>query len=582
MRINLSSWGSKQQTIADWLVQEIWSKYQVPKAVGKDWIEKQQLLLLLDGLDEVKAECREACVQYINQFMQDHGQTDVVICSRIKDYEALSTRLQLRGAIFIHSLTPDQINQYLEGAGEQLKAVKILLREDTALQELARSPLTLSVMTLAYQGKTVEELSRTNSVEERRKHLFDTYIKRMFSQETIGKPREYKSPYQNQQAKLWLTWLSQRMLQESQTVFLIENIQPSWLRTNLEKWMYGLSISLSIILAIVIPTISMGLPVLFDTTIETTFGISSFLVFAFIAIYFGAWGLLLGVISSAFVLWDLMIGKPFPLCRRIRKFFGDLLLSNNLITNQIKHLWNFSTLFLSLIFKNYITSKVELVETVKWSWKGLLKVPVNGLRCGLIVGFVLSATVVIISGIVSLVFGVNSASLLDILISLTINLFFGVLIGTILGMFIGLLTGIWLMPYGGITIESKVDSTTIANEGIWKSLQNSITLGVVGIISGSIFGILVIFFPGTLASKLTAVMVSALLWCFGLGFLSAGAVTKHFILRLILFHKGYIPWNYASFLNYATERIFLQKVGGGYIFVHRMLQEHFAQMEFGE
>ncbi|WP_230967953.1 hypothetical protein [Nostoc sp. WHI] len=28
-----------------------------------------------------------------------------------------------------------------------------------------------------------------------------------------------------------------------------------------------------------------------------------------------------------------------------------------------------------------------------------------------------------------------------------------------------------------------------------------------------------------------------------------------------------------------TNRIFLQKVGGGYIFVHRMLQEHFASME---
>ncbi|MDJ0904037.1 MAG: hypothetical protein QNJ55_35140 [Xenococcus sp. MO_188.B8] len=36
-------------------------------------------------------------------------------------------------------------------------------------------------------------------------------------------------------------------------------------------------------------------------------------------------------------------------------------------------------------------------------------------------------------------------------------------------------------------------------------------------------------------------------------------------------------WNYARFLDYASDRIFLQKVGGGYIFIHRLLLEHFAQ-----
>ena len=51
---------------------------------------------------------------------------------------------------------------------------------------------------------------------------------------------------------------------------------------------------------------------------------------------------------------------------------------------------------------------------------------------------------------------------------------------------------------------------------------------------------------------------------------------QHFALRLILYRNNKIPWNYARFLDYAAERIFLQKVGGGYIFIHRMLMEHFA------
>jgi hypothetical protein len=32
------------------------------------------------------------------------------------------------------------------------------------------------------------------------------------------------------------------------------------------------------------------------------------------------------------------------------------------------------------------------------------------------------------------------------------------------------------------------------------------------------------------------------------------------------------------FLDYCAERIFLRKVGGGYIFVHRLLMEHFASL----
>ncbi len=52
---------------------------------------------------------------------------------------------------------------------------------------------------------------------------------------------------------------------------------------------------------------------------------------------------------------------------------------------------------------------------------------------------------------------------------------------------------------------------------------------------------------------------------------------KHFILRVILWSTGYIPWNYAQFLNYSTERLFLQRVGGSYRFMHDLLRQHFAK-----
>jgi predicted lipid-binding transport protein (Tim44 family) len=56
------------------------------------------------------------------------------------------------------------------------------------------------------------------------------------------------------------------------------------------------------------------------------------------------------------------------------------------------------------------------------------------------------------------------------------------------------------------------------------------------------------------------------------------AFIQHFILRLILYRNGYTPWDYARFLDNSAERIFLWKVGGGYMFVHRLLLDHFTTL----
>jgi hypothetical protein len=54
------------------------------------------------------------------------------------------------------------------------------------------------------------------------------------------------------------------------------------------------------------------------------------------------------------------------------------------------------------------------------------------------------------------------------------------------------------------------------------------------------------------------------------------ACLQHLALRLGLRYNGFAPWRYVDFLDYAAERIFLRKVGGGYSFIHRLLQDYFA------
>lgn len=68
--LNLSAWKDDKQTLQDWLIAELKSKYGVRKDVSATWIEDAKLLPMLDGLDELEPLRQEPCVQKINDFLQ--------------------------------------------------------------------------------------------------------------------------------------------------------------------------------------------------------------------------------------------------------------------------------------------------------------------------------------------------------------------------------------------------------------------------------------------------------------------------------------------------------------------------------
>ncbi|MBD2100689.1 NACHT domain-containing NTPase [Leptolyngbya sp. FACHB-261] len=192
-----------------------------------------------------------------------------------------------------------------------------------------------------------------------------------------------------------------------------------------------------------------------------------------------------------------------------------------------------------------LSDEIELVETLRWSWKnagaGLREYFQSGrLLVGLSVGL-----------LVGLIFGLS----VGLLVGLSVGLLFGLLGGLLFGLILGLLGGL-----SGFEVERKA----IPNQGIWRSASNAV---IVGLLFGLSVGLL-----GGLLSGLSAGLI--------LGMFQYGGLTciQHFTLRLILWQSGNIPWNYARFLNYATERLFLQRVGGSYRFTHDLLREHFAQM----
>jgi hypothetical protein len=57
------------------------------------------------------------------------------------------------------------------------------------------------------------------------------------------------------------------------------------------------------------------------------------------------------------------------------------------------------------------------------------------------------------------------------------------------------------------------------------------------------------------------------------------SIIQHYSLRWVLTWRLLLPRQLIPFLEYAVGLIFLHRAGGSYIFVHRSLMEHFAEME---
>jgi hypothetical protein len=117
-------------------------------------------------------------------------------------------------------------------------AAKPFLRDGIVPQELVATPLMLSVLTLAYHGKPIEDFLAADSLETQQRQVFTTYVQRMLQR------RGPSLRYLPQQTIHWLAWLARRIALDEQTEFYIERMQPSWLLEDLSHSAYYVSVCL--------------------------------------------------------------------------------------------------------------------------------------------------------------------------------------------------------------------------------------------------------------------------------------------------------------------------------------------------
>lgn len=222
----LSSWAIRKLLLEEWIAEELKAKYDIPPQIGKAWVEANQLLLLLDGLDEVAPEWQPACIEAINRYYHQMHRS-LAVCSRTKEYLDQPERLVLHTAVIVQPLSPEQVDTYLDNLatkGEDVEGLKHGLHQSEALRALVTTPFFLTVLTLAYHGKIAQELLALLEISTDQQHLlFQNYVERMLQRE--GK--RVHAPAQK--TKHWLSWLACQMTTYNQSEFYLKELRPDWL-----------------------------------------------------------------------------------------------------------------------------------------------------------------------------------------------------------------------------------------------------------------------------------------------------------------------------------------------------------------
>ncbi|MEL7039621.1 MAG: NACHT domain-containing protein [Cyanobacteria bacterium J06592_8] len=520
--LNLSSWKENNQSIKDWMIADLKVKYGVRKDIAIQWIEQGIILPLLDGLDELAAERQEKCVEKLNQFL--HPETwsgSVVICSRIEEYQHYTRNLELNGSIILQSLTTEQIQDYvLKIEGEQLWNN---INRDSDLMELAQTPLLLNIIVLSCTEISFERWNQFQSSKERQAYLFDAYIRRMLK-------RKYKTgnkPYKDKDTSYWLGWLARQLTRESQTEFLLETMQFYWVDSFLER-----------IVCMMLYGLIMG----------------------------GIYGLIFSILFKNYFL--IYFG---PIALVLAGFFGGLI--EIFIPIKRHYLFEDSRTLVGLFLAYYAIYLQEFLE----GWIDLA-------QWGIIYGMLLSICLRL-NGFYIRILEIPKFSFTN----LKVSFLFGLLIAIVISMITGLQSqqlvsgideGVIIGLIGGIFIgfkSSEYSAKTIPNQGVLTTSINILFLTVFYLLICIVLQMVELFLVNLDSSNSTTLLARVELSLFFGIVLIGKSIIQHFSLRLVLWFNHYIPWNYAKFLDYATDRLFLQRVGGGYRFIHDLLRQHFAE-----
>lgn len=299
----------------------------------------------------------------------------------------------------------------------------------------------------------------------------------------------------------------------------VEQMQPDWLPKK-QRLLYRLSVAL-------------------------TFA----LIFVPASVLFGSiLGLLFFLYSVLFLLISSLLDPLFGMEQA--NMLGSLVIGVGLIVIG---------LIVALIFA---LKKIQPVESLSWSWK----------KAFVTLTFVLLFALINILVLLVL----SGAPLINVVV--------------LWGLFSSLFFTPPIILVGGWTKRQLTERLSLSpNEGIHRSAKSGLFFGLASVVIGELMSVALSFstqsFGGASSMSLVDVTLNELIfWWLPIGLaiglvVGLGAAVQHYILRFWLWRAHLFPLNAVHFLDDATSRILLRRVGGGYNFVHRLLLDYFASQE---
>lgn len=139
-----------------------------------------------------------------------------------------------------------------------------------------------------------------------------------------------------------------------------------------------------------------------------------------------------------------------------------------------------------------------------------------------------------------------------------------VLVGVLIFGLVSALVGALIGAVTFTLVNGLTDERSTPNEGIRRSARHACAYGLAFMLAVRMADGLIV----GLGAGLTAVLSYGGLACL-----------QHFVIRGLLVGNGFAPLRYVVFLDEAKDRLFLRRIGSGYIFAHRLLLEHFAKLD---
>lgn len=555
---NLSTYGLPPagRNFTNWLVTQLEQQYSLDPARGRRFVEEQTLLLLLDGLDEVRSHLRNVCIRQINQFLRTYRHTECIICSRITEYETAADALQLEASLKLQPLTPNQAIEYLGQFSQNQSLASLIqaIQSNLDFQQLAETPLMLNVMALAYQHQPTSELQSFTCLDDHRAYLYDAVLDRLLNRKQpvdrrLAPLQRYgDEAYSPEEMRAWLIWLAKRMVEHDQTAFFIEQLTPDWLDTRRQRQGYQLNSHLIVgILAGVISACHMTPIAGWQDTGEAT---RFFLPILRVGIFSSVLAsvlftglrkivpqLLAGfVTASVYVVLFGILAHPFMNLGPNKTYMARL--------SPILIDWLGMAFFWGLM-----RSQLVVIHKVTWSWLSALRF--TGIGC-LAYFFVYLPIRLLLLNEYHGEYWLEIAYEPFLIASLS-------------------------AAYGGFSLGSlpEPEDIVVPNQGMRKAIGNSALLAIVMGPAG-----MLIAWQYAHGNPYEYAMIAGAIGLLAalLGGQRSGQVLiQHLIIRIILWWNRRAPWNYARFLDFVTRSMVLRRAGGGYLFIHRSFMEHLAR-----